>query len=180
MFVVRSHWGLGNLIVLWDDNKIQIDGSTDLAFTEDVLMRFESYGWHTLSVKDGDSDLDGIYNAIKQAQTVKDRPTIIRVPTTIGFGAKLQGTEKVHGAPLGPDDVANVKKKMGFDPERFFFVPEEVKRFYGDVKERGAKFENDWNSVFQKYAQQFPQLVSFISPPSTTRVVILNLTFIGC
>ena len=87
---------MGRLIVLYDDNGIQIDGETDLAFSEDVLMRFQSYGWHTLTVEDGDCDLNGILAAIEQAKIVTDKPSIIKVRTTIGYGSKMQGTEKVR------------------------------------------------------------------------------------
>eukprot|EP00158_Paraphelidium_tribonemae_P003576 Partr_v1_DN26235_c0_g1_i1_m48613 putative Transketolase len=157
---LAGHLGLGNLIVLYDDNKIQIDGSTEHAFTEDVLKRYEAYGWHTLSVADGDTDLKSIAEAIEIAKSVKDKPTLIKITTVIGYGAKLQGTEKVHGAPLGADDLASVKKRWGFDPERSFFVPEDVKRQYADLKERGAKAEAEWNALFQRYAAAYPQLAA--------------------
>ena len=157
---LAGHLGLGGLIVLYDDNQIQIDGGTDLAFTEDVLKRFESYGWHTLTVADGDSDLNAIQQAVETARSVRDKPSIIKIRTTIGFGAKLQGTEKVHGAPLGADDIVAVKKKFGFDPERFFYVPDEVKQYYGQLRERGVQLEAEWNSLFQRYSQQYPQLAA--------------------
>jgi transketolase len=145
---------------LYDDNDIQIDGSTNLAFTEDVLKRFEAYGWHTLSVKDGDNNFEGILEAIEKAKSVKDQPSIIKIKTTIGFGSKMQGTEKVHGSPLAADDVIQVKKKLGFDPERTFFVPEEISKLYASYKQRGQQQESEWISMFQKYSQQFPQLAA--------------------
>jgi transketolase len=92
---LAGHLGLGKLIVLYDDNQIQIDGRTDLAFSEDVLERFRSYGWHTSSVTDGDSDVMAISEAIEVAKAARDRPSIIKIKTTIGVGSKLQGTEKV-------------------------------------------------------------------------------------
>ncbi len=88
---------MGRLIVLYDDNKIQIDGSTDLAFTEDVLKRFEACGWHTSSVGDGDNDFNAIFDAVEAAKAVADKPSIIKVKTTIGYASKLQGSEKVFG-----------------------------------------------------------------------------------
>lgn len=91
---------LGKLIVLYDDNKITIDGDTAFSFTEDVIKRFEAYGWHTQTVSDGDEDLDSIKTAIEKAQKVKDKPSLIKVRTTIGFGSKNQGKESVHGSPL--------------------------------------------------------------------------------
>ena len=92
---------LGKLIYLYDDNAISIDGGTDLAFSEDVDKRFGAYGFHCQYIADGDHDLEGIAKAIEQAQQVKDRPSLIRIKTTIGFGSARAGTEKVHGAPLG-------------------------------------------------------------------------------
>lgn len=157
---LAGHWGLGNLIVLYDDNDIQIDGSTNLAFTEDVLKRFEAYGWHTQYIKDGDSNLEAIFEAVEKAKSVKDKPSIIKIKTTIGYGSKLQGTEKVHGSPLSADDVAQVKKKLGFDPDRTFFVPEEVAKLYTSYKVRGQQQEAEWVALFQKYSQQFPQLAA--------------------
>ncbi len=140
---LNSVSGLGRLIVLYDDNHITIDGSTDLSFSEDVIKRFEAYGWHTQIVADGDHDT--ISEAIKNAKAVTDRPSIIKVHnplvclgfqliffwdaqvrTTIGLGSKIQGTGKVHGSPLGDEDLGNVKRKYGFDPEKKFVVEPEV------------------------------------------------------
>ncbi|KAJ1671022.1 Transketolase, partial [Spiromyces aspiralis] len=97
---LAGHLQLGNLVVLYDSNGIQIDGSTKLGFTEDVLERYRAYGWHTLSIEDGDDDLAGLERAIAEAKAVTDRPSIIKVTTTIGFGAAKAGTASVHGAPL--------------------------------------------------------------------------------
>jgi transketolase len=158
---LAGHLRLGNLIVLYDDNSIQIDGDTNLAFTEDVLKRYEAYGWHTQSVSDGDgSDLGAIEKAISNAKKVTDKPSIIKIKTTIGFGSKNQGTEKVHGAPLDEEDIIQMKKKFGFDSDKFFFVPDEVKSFYEAVRVRGAAQEAEWNALFQKYSAQYPQLAS--------------------
>ncbi|KXS18818.1 transketolase [Gonapodya prolifera JEL478] len=153
---LAGHLELGNLIVLYDDNKIQIDGSTEFAFTEDVNKRFESYGWHTQVVADGDSDLDGLAKAVEAAIAVTNKPSIIRVRTTIGFGSKLQGTEKVHGSPLGAVDIAEVKKKFGFDPEQSFNVDQDVYDFYSKVAEGGSAAEKEWNALVDKYAASFP------------------------
>lgn len=102
--------------------------------SQDVLARYASYGWHTQHVKNGDTDLDGIAAAIKNAQNEKDRPSIIKVTTTIGFGSAHAGTGKVHGEPLKKDDLANVKKKWGFDPAQNFAVPEDVKAAFNQVQ----------------------------------------------
>jgi len=153
---LAGHLKLGKLIALYDDNHISIDGDTALGFTEDVNKRFESYGWQTLVVSDGDGDLDGLAAAIEKAQAETDRPTIIKIRTTIGFGSSKQGTGKVHGAPLGKDDIIEVKKKFGFNPEEHFVVPAEVKKFYGDITASNSETEKTWNKVFDSYVSQYP------------------------
>ncbi|KAK9722724.1 Transketolase [Basidiobolus ranarum] len=155
---LAGHLKLGKLIALYDDNKIQIDGTTDLAFTEDVCKRFEAYGWHTLSVDNGDSDFEAIANAISEAKKVTDKPTLIKVRTTIGYGSLLQGSEKVHGAPLSNDDLVQLKTMFGLDPSQSFAVPQEVRDFYGDIKKQGSQREAEWNQMFAKYSAQYPEL----------------------
>jgi transketolase len=132
-----------------------IDGDTKIAFTEDVLKRFEAYGWHTLWVKDGDHDLQGIEEAIQKAKDVTDKPSVIKVTTTIGFGSKLQGTGGVHGNPLKADDAQNVKKSFGFDPEKSFVVPQEVYDLYRNYSSEGAAKEAEWNTLLDKYATEY-------------------------
>ncbi|QKX62226.1 uncharacterized protein TRUGW13939_09385 [Talaromyces rugulosus] len=150
-----GHLKLGNLIAIYDDNHISIDGDTKVSFTEDVLKRFEAYGWHTLDVKDGDHDLQGIEDAIRKAKEVTDKPTVIKVTTTIGFGSKLQGTGGVHGNPLKADDAESVKKAFGFDPAQSFVVPQSVYDLYNKKAAEGAAKEQEWNSLLQKYASEF-------------------------
>lgn len=132
------------------------DGDTKCAFTEDVLKRFEAYGWHTLWVKDGDHDLQGIEEAIRKAQEVKDKPSVIKITTTIGYGSKLQGTGSVHGNPLKADDAQNVKKAFGFDPEQSFVVPQAVYDLYHKRSAEGAAKEQEWNALLAKYASEYP------------------------
>ncbi|KAF1958002.1 transketolase [Byssothecium circinans] len=153
-----GHLQLGNLIAIYDDNKISIDGDTKCAFTEDVLKRFEAYGWHTLHVEKGDSDLEGIEAAIAKAKEVKDKPTVIKLTTTIGFGSKLQGTGGVHGNPLKADDIKQVKEKFGFDPEKTFVVPQEVTEQYHKHAAEGAAAEQEWNKLFEKYGKEHKDL----------------------
>ncbi|KAI8318709.1 transketolase [Martensiomyces pterosporus] len=155
---LAGHLELGNLIVLYDSNGIQIDGSTKLGFTEDVLKRYEAYGWHTLEVADGDNDLEGLTRAIEAAKAVKDKPTIIKVTTTIGFGAAKAGTAGVHGAPLGAEGLAAVKSRFGFNPEESFVVPDAVTKFYAERAAHGAQLEEEWNQLLVKYAQEYPDL----------------------
>lgn len=114
---LAGHLGLGKLIVCYDDNHIQIDGDTELAFTEDVNKRYESYGWQVLVIEDG-NDIEAIRNALHFAQKETEKPTLIRIRTVIGYGSAKEGTESVHGAPLGASDLASAKVKFGFDPNQ--------------------------------------------------------------
>ncbi|EDO18306.1 hypothetical protein Kpol_1039p57 [Vanderwaltozyma polyspora DSM 70294] len=156
---VAGHLQLGNLIVIYDDNHITIDGGTNLSFTEDVLKRYEAYGWETLSIADGDSNLNEISQAILKAKQCKNKPTIIKMNTTIGFGSLSQGKETVHGSPLKPDDLKQLKKKFGFDPEKSFVVPQEVYDFYNEkITERGLEECTKWGKLFSEYKKKYPEL----------------------
>ncbi|KAI7280042.1 hypothetical protein KC340_g18851, partial [Hortaea werneckii] len=155
-----GHLQLGNLIAIYDDNGISIDGDTKCAFTEDVSKRFEAYGWHVQWVKDGDNDMEGMYNAIKKAQEVKDKPSMIRLTTTIGFGSLLQGTGGVHGNPLKEDDCKQVKQKFGFDADKTFVVPNEVYEKYHKHAAEGAAAEQEWNQLLEKYAGEHKELAA--------------------
>ncbi|OJJ49962.1 hypothetical protein ASPZODRAFT_128550 [Penicilliopsis zonata CBS 506.65] len=152
---MAGHLKLGNLICIYDDNHISIDGDTKCAFTEDVMARFESYGWHTEWVKDGDNDLEAIEAAIRRAKEVTDKPSVIKLTTTIGYGSKLQGTGGVHGNPLKADDIEGVKKRFGFDPAQSFVVPQQVYDMYNQHAAEGAAAEQKWNDLFAKYASEY-------------------------
>jgi transketolase len=153
---LAGHLGLGKLIVLYDDNSITIDGKTELSFTEDVNKRYEAYGWHVQSVQNGNTDLEGLDKAIQNAKAVTDKPSFIKVTTIIGFGASKQGSHDVHGSPLGEEEIAKLKTKLGFDPAQTFFVPEEVRKFY-DRSERGKNDEVEWNKIHTQYQSKFPE-----------------------
>ncbi|KAJ5224870.1 uncharacterized protein N7469_008373 [Penicillium citrinum] len=153
---MAGHLKLGNLIAIYDDNHISIDGDTKCAFTEDVMKRFEAYGWHTEWVKDGDNDLEGIEAAIRKCQQVTDKPSVIKLTTTIGFGSKLAGTGGVHGNPLKADDAQHVKSQFGFDPNQSFVVPQQVYDLYQKHSAEGAAKEQEWNQLFEKYQQSHP------------------------
>jgi transketolase len=154
---IAGHWGLGKLIALYDDNHISIDGSTDVAFTEDVSKRFEAYGWHVLHVKDGNTDLEGISKAIAAAKAVTDKPTMIKVTTTIGYGApKKQGTAGIHGAALGPEETIATRKNLGWEYDAFV-VPEDALNHTRKAVERGAGYESDWKKTFADYKAKYPQ-----------------------
>ncbi|KAL5598911.1 hypothetical protein BROUX41_003768 [Berkeleyomyces rouxiae] len=153
---MAGHLQLGNLICIWDDNHISIDGNTNVAFTEDVVKRYEAYDWHVVTVDDGDNDLEGIAKAIKECQAVKNKPSLIKLHTTIGYGSLLQGTHSVHGAPLKADDIKQLKSKFGFNPEQSFSVPQEVYDYYAKHAAEGAAAEQEWNALLSKYAEAYP------------------------
>jgi transketolase len=150
---LAGHLQLGNLIAIYDDNHISIDGNTNVSFTEDVVKRFEAYGWHTEVVEDGDTDLEAMEAAIKKCQAVKDKPSMIRLRTTIGFGSNLEGTHGVHGNPLKADDIKQVKAKFGFDPEQTFVVAPEVYDLYQKHCAEGAAKEQEWTQLLEKYSE---------------------------
>lgn len=153
---LAGHLQLGNLIAIWDDNHISIDGDTNVAFTEDVVKRYEAFGWEVLTVEDGNSDLDSIEKAIAQAQKSKDKPTLIQLKTIIGFGSLQQGTHGVHGSPLKADDIKQLKEKFGFNPEQSFVVPQEVYDQYNAHAAEGAAAEQEWNKLLNSYAEKYP------------------------
>ncbi|KAG8861871.1 Transketolase [Serendipita sp. 411] len=153
---LAGHLQLGNLICIYDDNHISIDGDTAVAFTENVEQRFLAYGWQVLHVDDGDTNLEAISNAIEEAKKEKNKPTIIRLRTIIGYGSKQQGTHGVHGSPLKADDIEQVKAKFGFDPKKKYFVPEEVYATYAKAAEWGAKMEAAWEEGLVEYGKKYP------------------------
>ncbi|RDA89966.1 hypothetical protein CP533_6678 [Ophiocordyceps camponoti-saundersi (nom. inval.)] len=154
---LAGHLQLGNLICIYDDNHISIDGNTNCAFTEDVVMRYEAYGWHVVTVEDGNNDLAAMEAAIQKCKDVKDKPSMIKLKTTIGFGSLQEGTGGVHGSPLKADDIKQLKQKWGFNPDESFQVPKEVYDLYGKHSSEGAEAEKKWNDMLSKYAQQFPK-----------------------
>lgn len=151
---------LGKLICLYDSNDVTLDGPTTLTFSvEDVCKRYEAYGWHVLLVSDGDRDYAAIDDAIAAACAEKSRPSMIVVKTTIGYGSpNKQGSSASHGAPLGVDEVALVKKTLGFDPEKHFHVPADVKAQFERGVERGKKERADWERRFAAYERAHPEL----------------------
>ena len=151
---LAGHLQLSKMIYLYDDNKISLDGPTSFAYTENPMKRFDAYYWHTQHVQDGNS-LDEIEKAIRVAQSVKDRPSIIAVRTIIGFGSPLAGTSKSHGSPLGADNVKATKTFYGFDPEQSFQVPAEVYEHLRQPGLRGAELQKQWEADFAAYAETF-------------------------
>ena len=148
---------LNKLIVLYDSNKISIEGNTDIAFTEDVPARFKAMGFKVLEVKDG-NDISAIGKAIEEAKENKESPSFIKINTKIGFGSPKEGSADVHGAPLGADNIIAMKKTLGWPSEEPFFVPDEVYENYKAKAENLAKKEEEWNKLFKDYCEKFPEM----------------------
>ncbi len=153
---LAGHLRLGNLIYLYDDNKVTIEGFTDLAFSEDVPKRFQSYGWHTSTVEDG-NDLDAIERAIRDAQRLSDRPSLISVKTVIGYGMPSAGTRKAHSDAPGAEAVRETKRQLGWPEDREFYVPEEALAHFRNAVQRGAQLESDWCSLVSSYETKYPE-----------------------
>jgi transketolase len=157
---------LGNLKVIYDDNRISIEGDTHVAFTEDVSARYQAYGWNVIEVaakSDGDVDQVAIEKAMLKAQAEKIRPTIIRLKTVIAWPApKARGTAESHGSALGADEVAATKTVLGFDPAESFIVPEEVLKHARKVLQRGAASHAKWQEDFQEWSNNNPQQSSLL------------------
>lgn len=161
---LAGHLGLGRLIVLYDDNSITIDGDTSLSFTEDVLKRYEAYGWHTQTVTDAESSIGNLRSAVEAARKVTDKPSIIKIKTHIGFGSpSKQGLEAAHGAPLGVEDLAGAKKFYGLPEDKSFYVPSDVKKYFTDAAARGDAKRKEWEKVFASYTEKYPEKASEIS-----------------
>lgn len=157
---LAGHLGLGKLIVLYDDNRISLAGSTSITYTEDAGKRFEAYGWQVQTVSDG-NDVDALTAALTAARSETARPSLIRVHTIIGYGAPhKQNTFEAHGSPLGPDEVINAKKNLGWPTEPAFFVPGEALEQFREALTRGAQWESDWGAAFAGYAAAHPDLAA--------------------
>lgn len=151
---------LGNILYLYDDNHITIEGNTNLAFEEDVAQRFEAYGWHVQVLEDG-NDTDALSEAIHNAQQETDRPSLIKVRTHIGYGSPNKAdTASAHGSPLGEDEVKLVKQNFGFDPDKYFEVPDEVLNYYHEAGKQGMKKEQAWNELYNSYKKEYPELAN--------------------
>jgi transketolase len=157
---LAAHLKLAKLIFFYDDNRISIDGSTDLAFTENRIGRFEAYGWHVQKIDDG-NDISAIEKAIRSAQEEKERPSLISVRTHIGYGSpNKQDTASAHGEPLGADELKLTKENLGWPPEPQFLIPEEALKQFRQAMERGNRWEQEWTDRFKAYEKAFPEFAS--------------------
>ncbi|NPA40873.1 MAG: transketolase [Aquificae bacterium] len=152
---LAGHFKLNKLIVVWDNNHISIDGDTSLAWSEDVLKRFEALGWDVQHLEDG-YDLEALEKALLMAKE-SDKPSFISVRTHIGYGSPLQDTPKVHGAPLGAENVIETKKRFGW-PTQEFYVPKEALEYTRRHVQLGKEREEEWNSLFREYEREYPDL----------------------
>ena len=156
---LAGHLKLGKLIYLYDDNHVTIEGFTDLAFSEKVPQRFEAYGWHTSTVADG-NDLAAIEAAIRDAQSVADRPSLISVKTTIGYGMPTAGTRKAHSDAPGEDAVRETKRHLGWPEDKQFYVPAEALAHFRQSIEHGAQLEREWEELVKTYKDKHSDLGS--------------------
>src|SRR5665213_1595200 len=157
---MAGHLELGNLIYLYDDNHISIEGDTDITFNEDVAKRFEAYGWHVQSVTDG-NDTAAIARALLNAKMEMQKPSLIKVRTQIAYGSPNKvNTAAAHGSPLGADEVRLVKEFFGFDPDKSFVVADKVLKYYHEKGERGVGLEKDWDDLFKAYKEKYPELAA--------------------
>jgi transketolase len=156
---LAGHLGLDNLIVIYDDNHISIDGPTELAFTEDQAKRYEAYGWFVQDITGDGNDMEAFEKALEKAKKQDGRPSIIKLRTHIAYGCpSKQDTAGAHGSPLGEDEIKATKERFGWDPEKTFHIPEEVLSHTRKAVDKGKEAEEAWNKLFDKYAKQHPDL----------------------
>ncbi len=157
---LAGHWGLGKLIFLYDDNQITLDGAADMTFTEDVAGRFQAMGWHASRVADG-NDLNAINQALDEAKSINEQPSIIAIRTVIGFGSPNKaGTSSAHGSPLGDDEVALAKRALGWNATERFHVPGEALEHFRGAIDAGAAAESEWEERFAAWRVAYPELAT--------------------
>ena len=154
---LAGHLQLGKLIYLYDDNQVTIEGFTKLAFSENVNHRFEAYGWHTSTVENG-NDLDEIERAIREAQSIGSRPSLISVKTTIGYGMPTAGTRKAHSDAPGEEAVKETKRHLGWPEDKQFYIPDEALEHFRSMIDRGAQYESEWHDLVNKYSEKHGEL----------------------
>ncbi len=156
---LAGHLGLNKLIVLYDDNRISIDGPTALSFSEDVVRRYEAYGWYVQTVSGEGNDISAIEKAIVAARAENNRPCLIKIRTHIGFGSPhKQDTAEAHGSPLGDDEVALTKQRYGWDPSLKFHIPSDALTHFRAALAQGTQRESEWKALFDRYAGAHPEL----------------------
>ncbi len=158
---LAGHLGLDNLIVIYDDNRITIDGSTSLSFSEDVTRRYEAYNWFVQEVGGDGNDMAAFDSAVQAATAEKERPSLIKLRTHIGYGSpNKQDSHDAHGSPLGDEEIALTKVRFGWDPEKKFHIPPEAEGHFRREVEKGEKREREWNQLHDRYSKSFPDAAS--------------------
>ncbi len=158
---IAGHFGLGKLVAIYDDNHISIEGQTELAYSDDVVSRFNGYHWHVQDLGEKANDLKAIMEAIEKAKQVTDKPSLIIIRSHIAFGApNAQDTSEAHGAPLGEDEVRATKKVYGLPEDETFFVHERVYEHMNEIEKQGKRKENEWNEKFSSYEKAYPELAA--------------------
>jgi transketolase len=153
---MAGHLGLGKLIVLYDDNGISLEGPTREWFTDDTVARFRAYGWHTCTVHEATTDIKAIAAAITEARNVKDRPSLIRCRTHIGYASPVQDSHVAHGKPLDAEQMKATKRALGWPEEEMFLIPERARERFREVAETGRRAHQEWESAFARYAGEYP------------------------
>ena len=154
---LAGHLGLGKLICIYDDNKISIEGGTELAFTENVAARFRAYRWHVLQVTDG-NDLAAIEKALKEARAETAKPTLIALRTHIAYGSpNKQDSHQAHGAPLGEEEIRLTKENLGWPANKKFYVPAKALKAFRRSIDKGKKAEASWQNKYKAYAKKYPE-----------------------
>ncbi len=170
---LAGHLGLDNLVVIYDDNHITIDGETDLSFSEDVAARYRAYGWNVIEIGGNGHDIDALDKALDYAKAQTARPTLIKFRSHIGFGSpNFQDTHTAHGAPLGDDEIKLIKKNAGWDPDKSFVVPADVAAQMGKCKDNGKKMQADWQKTFDMWAKANPDAAKELKDALTGKVSI--------
>lgn len=170
---LAGHLGLDNLIVIYDDNHITIDGKTDLSFSEDVAKRYEAYGWNVYVVGGDGNNVTDLEKALNKAKKPNGKPTLIKFRSHIGFGSpNFQDTHTAHGAPLGVDECKLIKKNAGWDPEKTFVVPKEVAAHMVKAKDKGAKLQADYEALFAEYKKQYPEAAKEITDALAGKITV--------
>ncbi len=170
---LAGHLGLDNLIVIYDDNQITIDGKTELSFSEDVSARYRAYGWNVIAVDGDGHNIAEFDKALEQAKNPNGRPTMIKFRSRIGFGSpNFQDTATAHGAPLGVDECKLIKKNAGWDPEQTFVVPADVAESMGRAKQKGTRLQSEYKALFERYAKQFPAQAKEIEDALAGRISV--------
>lgn len=172
---LAGHLGLDNLILIYDNNSVTVDGNIDSCFSEDTSAKLKAQGWHVIEIDDGSNDvschtpfddlqltspsfqLAAILEGLDQAKALKGKPVLVNIKTVIGHSSKKQNTGAVHGAALGDEDVRHVKESLGFNPEDKFVIPPKVYDYFQECKPKGAAAESEWNKTMEQYAQKYPE-----------------------